>query len=58
MYILQLSNYLYYAGISGDGVKFISDHTKAFRFEKIGDAMKVASELNSQYNKNIQIKRL
>lgn len=48
MYILQFKDRLYYAGMYNDSVKITTKHTEAYKFERIGDAMKVASKL--KYN--------
>ena len=52
MYILQKSNKAFIQ-VKSDKVAIISDCEKATRYNTIGEAMKVASELNALINNSI-----
>lgn len=52
MYILQISNKAFIQ-VRPDEVVITSDYEKATRYNTIGEAMKVASELNELINNSI-----
>ena len=52
MYILQISNKAFIQ-VKPDEVVITSDYEKATKYNTIGEAMKVASELNELINNSI-----
>lgn len=52
MYILRISNKVFIQ-VRPDEVVITSDYEKATRYNTIGEAMKVASELNELINSSI-----
>ena len=52
MYILQISNKAFIQ-VKSDKVTIISDYEKATKYNTIGEAMRIASELNSDFEIHI-----
>lgn len=52
MYILQISNKTFIQ-VKSDEVVIISDYEKATKYNTIGEAMRIASELNNDFGSHI-----
>ena len=52
MYILRISNKAFIQ-VKPDEVFITSDYEKATKYSTIGEAMRIASELNSDFESNI-----
>ena len=52
MYILRISNKVFIQ-VKPDEVSITSDYEKATKYNTIGEAMRIASELNSDFESHI-----
>lgn len=52
MYILQISNKMFIQ-VKSDEVVITSDYKKAIKYNTIGEAMRIASELNNDFGSHI-----
>ena len=52
MYILRISNKMFIQ-VKSDEVVITSDYEKAIKYNTIGEAMRIASELNNDFESHI-----
>lgn len=54
MFILKISSYAFVKSYDDDeGVEITSNYEKAMKFNKIGDAIRAAVDLNTKFEDNI-----
>lgn len=51
-YIIHM-NHKHFVVINDNDTTLTSDHTKATKYDKIGDAMKAAGKLNTDFNRGV-----